>query len=114
MLRGVKVQPRVSGNLVFTFLLLLGLRPLWMADRIKQKQREGLGDPTNTRKRARSSGREASFSSVYFKRTKNQPSILYKNTAVEPVTLRPAPFPRLAPCPTELPKNEDKTKKPKV
>ena len=62
--------------------------------------------PTNTRERA-SSKSEASFSSVYFKRTKNQPSILYKNVAVGvTMTLGPARPPQ------KLPKNTRARPKP--
>lgn len=86
------------------FLLHPDLSRLRTVNRIKRKQRgAGLGPHKRQRERARSSEREASFSSVYFKRTKNQPSILYKNMVAVTVTLETAP---------KCPENEDKTKKP--
>lgn len=69
----------------------------------QSRSRQGLGwDPTNARERGQGVAKEASFSSVYFKRTKNQPSILYKNMAESRWPWSQPP---------KCPKNEDKTKK---
>ena len=47
-------------------------------DKAEAERGAQVGPHKRQRERARSSEREASFSSIYFKRTKNQPSIPYK------------------------------------
>jgi hypothetical protein len=70
------------------FFLFLFLPDLWSPahPRMVQKQTQRDEDQnrtTHTREEATSSKGEVPFFSVYFKRTKNQPQILYKNMALE-------------------------------
>lgn len=71
------------GTQFLIFLLLPGLSRLRTVNGTKQKQERGQGVPHKRQREGEEERKEASFSPVYFKRTKNQPSILYKNMVAE-------------------------------